>query len=78
MNILPSPKGMPTILTDRFGKYAPDGALDAAEKAGAWQAWKKTVGATNPPALVRQIADSGLRGRDVLRLQRHRARPCGR
>ena len=63
MNILTSPKGMPTILTARFGKYKPDGPLAAAEEAGAWQAWRKTVGATNPPALVRQIADSGLRGR---------------
>jgi NADH:ubiquinone oxidoreductase subunit F (NADH-binding) len=63
MNILPAPKGMPTILTERFGKYAPDGPLDAAEKQGAWQAWKKTVGATNPPALVRLIGESGLRGR---------------
>lgn len=54
---------MPTILTERFGKYAPDGPLDAAEKQGAWQAWKKTVGATNPPALVRLIGESGLRGR---------------
>src|SRR4051812_12599869 len=63
MNILTTPKGQPSILTERFGKYAPDGALDAAETAGAWQAWKKTVGSTNPPALVRTIADSGLRGR---------------
>ena len=63
MTILPSPKGMPTILTERFGKYAPDGPLDAAEEQGAWQAWKKTVGATNPPALVRLIGESGLRGR---------------
>jgi NADH:ubiquinone oxidoreductase subunit F (NADH-binding) len=54
---------MPTILTARFGKYAPDGALAAAEEAGAWQAWKKTVGTTNPPALVRIVAESGLRGR---------------
>src|SRR3954453_20159440 len=63
MKILPSPTGMPTILTARFGTYEPDGRLAAAEEAGAWQAWKKTVGTTNPPALVRLIADSGLRGR---------------
>ncbi len=63
MNILASPKGMPTLLTTRFGKYQPDGPLAAAEEAGAWQSWKKTVGSTNPPALVRLIADSGLRGR---------------
>ena len=63
MNILPSPTGMPTILTARFGQYDPDGPIAKAEEAGAWQAWKKTVGSTNPPALVRTIADSGLRGR---------------
>jgi NADH-quinone oxidoreductase subunit F len=63
MNILKSPEGQPTILTARWGKYAPDGPIAAAEDAGAWQAWKKTVGSTNPPALVRTIADSGLRGR---------------
>jgi NADH:ubiquinone oxidoreductase subunit F (NADH-binding) len=63
MKILPSPSGMPTILTARFGKYEPDAGLVAAEEAGAWQAWKKTVGTTNPPALVRLVADSGLRGR---------------
>jgi NADH:ubiquinone oxidoreductase subunit F (NADH-binding) len=64
MNILNSPKGVPTILTGRFGKYNPDsGDLAAAEEAGAWQAWKKTVGNMNPPALVRLISQSGLRGR---------------
>src|SRR3954449_12484394 len=63
MKILPSPTGMPTILTARFGTYEPDGGLAAAEEAGAWQAWKKTVGTTKPPALVRLVADSGLSGR---------------
>jgi NADH:ubiquinone oxidoreductase subunit F (NADH-binding) len=63
MKLLETPQGMPKILTARFGKYDPDGPLAAAEEAGAWQTWKKTVGSTNPPALVRVIADSGLRGR---------------
>src|SRR4051795_1076487 len=63
MKMLQTPKGQPTILTARFGQYAPDGPLAAAEQAGAWHAWKKTAGTTNPPALVRLIADSGLRGR---------------
>src|SRR4051794_24667599 len=62
MKLLQTPNGMPTILTARFGN-APDGTLAAAEEAGAWQAWKKTVGTTNPPALVRIVAESGLRGR---------------
>jgi NADH-quinone oxidoreductase subunit F len=63
MNVLNSPKGQPTILTARWGKLAADAPLADAEQAGAWQAWKKTVGSTNPPALVRTIAESGLRGR---------------
>lgn len=63
MKLLASPKGMPNLLTARFGKYEPDGPLVKAEEAGAWAAWKKTVGTTNPPALVRVIAESGLRGR---------------
>jgi NADH-quinone oxidoreductase subunit F len=63
MNILPTPKGMPQVLTARFGKLAPDANLAAAEQAGAWAAWKKTAGSMNPPALVRLVAESGLRGR---------------
>ncbi len=27
MNILPTPKGMPSILTARLGRYEPDGPL---------------------------------------------------
>src|SRR5918997_5254280 len=63
MNILPGPDGLPAILTGRFGRYAADGPLGAAEEAGAWTAWKKTAGAMNPPALIRLIGDAGLRGR---------------
>ena len=62
MNILPTPKGMPTILTGRFGKYEPEGPLAAAEKAGAWAAWKKAI-AQDPQQLLRIVADAGLRGR---------------
>jgi NADH:ubiquinone oxidoreductase subunit F (NADH-binding) len=62
MNVLPAPDGMPTILTARFGRVA-DGGLAAAEEAGAWAAWKKTAGTTNPPALVRLVTEAGLRGR---------------
>jgi len=63
MNILPGPKGMPTILLERAAKYDPDGPLAAAEKAGAWATWKKTAPAMSPSAVMRVIADSGLRGR---------------
>lgn len=63
MNILPGPKGMPTILLARIDKYDPDGSLAAAEKAGAWATWKKTAPHTSPQAVTRLVADSGLRGR---------------
>ncbi|MDL2334436.1 MAG: NADH-ubiquinone oxidoreductase-F iron-sulfur binding region domain-containing protein [Chloroflexota bacterium] len=63
MKILASPKGVPQILTGRFGKYDPDGPLAAAEQAGAWQAWKKAAVAMSPAQVTRIVADAGLRGR---------------
>src|SRR5205085_8596631 len=39
------------------------GALDAAEKAGAWTAWKKTLPAMSPAQVIRVVSDAGLRGR---------------
>ena len=63
MNILPTPKGMPTILLARAGKYDPEGTLAAAEEAGAWAAWKKAATTLSPPAVTRLIGDAGLRGR---------------
>ena len=51
MNILPSPTGMPTILTARFGQYDPDGPIAKAEEAGAW--YSEIYGiATSYPSLV--------------------------
>lgn len=61
MNILPGPKGMPSILLGR--KYDADGPLDAAEKAGAWVAWKQAVPLISPQSLIRLVSDSGLVGR---------------
>lgn len=63
MNILPGPKGMPTILLGRAGKYDADGPLAAAEKAGAWETWKKAAPTMSPQSVTRLISDSGLRGR---------------
>ena len=63
MNILPSPKGTPNILLGRADKYDPDTGIAAAEKAGAWAAWKKTVPSNSPGAVIRAVADAGLRGR---------------
>lgn len=63
MKILSSPKGVPSILLARDGKYDPDADLAAAEKAGAWSAWKKTVPSSSPGAVTRAVGDAGLRGR---------------
>lgn len=63
MKILPTPRGMPTILLERHGRYTPDGPLAAAEKAGAWSAWKRAAGTMDPHAVIRAVGDAGLRGR---------------
>ena len=56
-------KGWPSILLERAGAYDPDGDLGAAERAGAWGAWKQTAGRTAPEALIRTVGQAGLRGR---------------
>jgi NADH-quinone oxidoreductase subunit F len=63
MDILAGPKGMPTILLERVGKYDPDGSLAAAEKAGAWATWKRAATTMSPQAITRLVSDAGLRGR---------------
>src|SRR6186997_743343 len=63
MNILPGPKGVPSILLARADKYDADGALEAAEKAGAWATWKRAAPTMSPAAVTRLIGDAGLRGR---------------
>jgi NADH-quinone oxidoreductase subunit F len=63
MNILPGPKGMPTLLLARADKYDAAGPLGDAEKAGAWATWKKAAPTMSPAAITRLISDAGLRGR---------------
>ena len=63
MKILPPPKGMPTILLQRAGRYEPEGPLDVAEQAGAWSAWKKVATSMSAQSVIRMVADAGLRGR---------------
>ncbi|HUR16083.1 MAG TPA: NADH-ubiquinone oxidoreductase-F iron-sulfur binding region domain-containing protein [Candidatus Limnocylindrales bacterium] len=63
MNILRGPKGVASVLLARIDRLSTDSPLPAAESAGAWSAWKSTVPQTSPQALVRQMTDSGLRGR---------------
>lgn len=66
MQILTGQKGWPSILLARAGAYDPgsDGAgLAGAEAAGAWTAWRRAVTTMTPDAVIRAVAESGLRGR---------------
>jgi NADH:ubiquinone oxidoreductase subunit F (NADH-binding) len=63
MEILPSPRRTPQILLGRAKRQDSDGTLAAAEKAGAWAAWKQTAANPSPGAVLRAVTDSGLRGR---------------
>jgi NADH:ubiquinone oxidoreductase subunit F (NADH-binding) len=63
MKILRAPRGKPSILLARAGRYDPAGPLAQAEAAGAWVAWKKAVPALSPQAVIRVVGDARLRGR---------------
>jgi NADH-quinone oxidoreductase subunit F len=63
MSILRGPQEWPSVLLARAGAYDPDGGLAAAEQAGAWRAWKKAAPSMSPSAIIRVVAESGLRGR---------------
>jgi NADH-quinone oxidoreductase subunit F len=62
MEILPGLRNTTPILLGRAGKYDPEGDLEAAERAGAWTAWKKAVTGQSPQAIVRLIGEAGLAG----------------
>ncbi len=59
--ILAGDKGWPRILLGRT--YDPDAGLAAAERAGAWSAWRTATADLGPEALIRLVGDAGLRGR---------------
>ncbi|MEO6349626.1 MAG: formate dehydrogenase, partial [Candidatus Limnocylindrales bacterium] len=63
MNILPTPKGMPSILLARQDKLDADRSMKSAEAAGAWETWRKSIPGMAPSQVTRVIADAGLRGR---------------
>jgi NADH-quinone oxidoreductase subunit F len=60
--ILPSPKGWPSILLARAGARDP-ADLDAALKAGAFEAFRRAIREFGPEATIDEIEASGLRGR---------------
>jgi NADH:ubiquinone oxidoreductase subunit F (NADH-binding) len=63
MHILPTPRGTPSILLARVGRYDPDGPLSAAEEVGAWAAWKRSAPTLSPQGVLRLVSEAGLRGR---------------
>lgn len=66
MELLKGRRGWPSILLARAGAYDPAGegaGMAAAESAGAWGAWRRAVSTMTPEAVIRVVAEAGLRGR---------------
>jgi NADH-quinone oxidoreductase subunit F len=61
MEVLRGSRTWPHLLLGR--DYDPDAGLAAAERAGAWEAWKRAVVGISPQAIIRAVDESGLRGR---------------
>ena len=59
--ILSGEKGWPHVLLGRG--YDPDAGLAAAERAGAWSAWRTATADLGPETLIRIVGEAGLRGR---------------
>ncbi|MFI5291960.1 MAG: NADH-ubiquinone oxidoreductase-F iron-sulfur binding region domain-containing protein [Candidatus Limnocylindrales bacterium] len=59
--VLAGDKSWPRVLLGRT--YDPDAGLAAAERAGAWKAWRTAAADLGPEALIRLVGESGLRGR---------------
>jgi NADH-quinone oxidoreductase subunit F len=62
VEILPGLRNTTSILLARTGHYDPDGDLEAAERAGAWTAWKKAATGLSPQSIVRLVGEAGLTG----------------
>ena len=60
--ILSTPPEWASVTLETAGRYDPDAGLSAAERAGAWSAWRQAL-ASGPEALVDLVARAGLRGR---------------
>ena len=66
MDLLKGRRGWPSLLLARAGTYDPSGegaGIAFAESGGAWVAWRRAVTTMTPEAVIRVVADSGLRGR---------------
>jgi NADH-quinone oxidoreductase subunit F len=59
--ILPGARGWPSVLLARR-EVDPEGGIEAAEQAGAWEAYRSAVESLTPDAVISMISESGLRG----------------
>ena len=59
--VLAGDKAWPHVLLGR--RYDPDAGLAAAERAGAWVAWRSATADLGPEALIRLVGEAGLHGR---------------
>ncbi|MFV2062018.1 MAG: NADH-quinone oxidoreductase subunit F [Chloroflexota bacterium] len=60
--ILQGARDWPSLLLAR-ADVDPEADIDAAEKAGAWEAYRSAVSSLTPDAVISMISESGLRGR---------------
>ncbi len=60
--ILSGARDWPSVLLARAAQ-GEDKELKAAESAGAWVAWRKSISELTPEAVISMVAESGLRGR---------------
>ncbi len=60
--LLATPPEWPRITLGAVGQYDPADGLPAAERAGAWVAWRQAL-AADPETLVALVQRAGLRGR---------------
>ena len=61
--ILKGAKGWPSVLLERARSLDADAGMEAAEKAGAWEAYRNAVSGLTPDGVIRVISESGLSGR---------------
>jgi NADH:ubiquinone oxidoreductase subunit F (NADH-binding) len=60
--ILSGSRDWPSVLLSR-AEVDPEAGIEAAEKAGAWEAYRSAVETLTPDAVISIISESGLRGR---------------
>ena len=61
--ILPGAPDWPSLLLERAGQVDPEAGIEAAEAAGAWEAYRSAVANLSPEALIAIVSESGLQGR---------------